>query len=117
MKPYERECYRLIQEISILIYPKCQFPGCFKPSVVGHHLYKRDRLATAFHTECVLGMCDEHHHFAHSKPREFEFYMIDKMGERYYELLRLSHTTVKGFDFKETSVRLKKLLEHLKSEF
>ena len=109
-----RECYKLIQEIAVALDPFCIHPGCNNPSVVGHHLFKRDRMATAFHVECVKGLCDQHHKVAHADPNGFTGYMIGKIGPRYDELLRLSHTVVKNIDFKKERDKLKFILQSIR---
>jgi hypothetical protein len=106
-----QECYRLIQRVSIKLYPVCVWPGCNQPSVVGHHIFKRDKMATAFHPDCVLGMCNNHHDSAHRYRKCFKGILMVRMGdERYYELLRLSNAVVKNIDFKEVRDNLKELL-------
>lgn len=68
-------------------------------SSVGHHLFKRDRMGTAFLPEALIGLCVDHHAYAHAHPEEFRELMIERMGERYYELQRLSNSVVKYQDF------------------
>lgn len=110
-----KECYELIQELSILFYPICSWPGCSKPSTVGHHLFKRDRMATAFSIECVWGMCHDHHGAVHDRKRWFAEYVYTIIGERYYELQRLSNTTAKYIDFRKVRDDLKKQIKMLSS--
>ena len=110
MRSDKKSCYSLIQEVSIKRSPFC--PWCGSPSVVGHHLFKRDRLATAFLPEAVQGMCDFHHTYAHAYPDEFAAEMKKRIGEEQYErLLALSHTVVKNMDFSAVRKNLKVLLK------
>jgi hypothetical protein len=109
-----RECYKLIQEIAIAQDPFCIYPRCSNRSTVGHHLFSRARMATAFHPECVKGLCNTDHRNAHDHPAAFQFFMENIMGERYFELMRLSNTVVKNIDFKEIRDELKKKLTELK---
>lgn len=112
MKKAESDCYKLIQEIAIKQHPKCKWPGCNKPSTVGHHLFKRDRMATAFLPEAVWGLCVMHHDEAHREPAVFKRYVYQCIDDRYYELLRLSWITMKP-DFKETKKYLQMFLTRL----
>ncbi len=94
------DCYRVIQEIAVARDKVCQKPGCSRRAEAGHHLWKRDRLATAFLPEAILGLCTQHHTgWAHNKPKEFKDFMVSRMGKRYYELQRLSNTVVKNLDY------------------
>ena len=96
------DCYRIIQEIAVARDKVCQHPECNRPADCGHHLFKRDRLATAFFPEAILGVCTQHHTgWCHNKTEEFAMAMFVKMGRRYYELRRLSHTIVKNMDYNE----------------
>lgn len=78
------------------------------PATVAHHVYKRDRLATAFLPEALWSLCNECHGWAHRNPCQFQKLVVSEIGERYYELLRLSHTVVKNMDFKKVKEELKK---------
>jgi hypothetical protein len=105
----KKECYALIQQIAVLQDPICVI--CGKPSDCGHHLFKRDRLATAFLPEAVRGVCNETHRVAHAEPEWFQGFMIRSMGdERYFELSRLSRTVVPYMDFKATRDQLRLIL-------
>lgn len=112
--PSEKECYALIQQIAILQDPVCTKLGCWHPSDCGHHLFKRDRLATAFLPHLVRGLCDHHHKWAHRKPKEYEDEVRAMAGDEAYDSwLRLSHTVVPDFDFKAKKKELKILLDKL----
>jgi hypothetical protein len=93
------DCYRLIQQIAIAQDPVCIWAGCMEDSCVGHHLFMRDRKGTAFHPEAVRGLCHMHHGYAHARPEQFRKIMIGFIGERYYDLQRLSKTVVKNMDY------------------
>jgi hypothetical protein len=109
--PSEKECYKLIQMVVLKLQPVCVM--CGQPSIVGHHWFKRDRLATAFLPEAISGLCNVCHLFAHARPRWFREYMINRFGENnYYSLLALSCTVVPDFDFEATKNNLKKLLDN-----
>jgi hypothetical protein len=112
------DCYRLIQEIAIGQDPFCRAPGCGKRTDCGHHIFKRDRLATAFEPDAVIGLCTQHHTgFAHGKPEEFKKFMIKRLGEaRYYELRRLSHTDVPFMDYEKKRDELKRILEEIRGD-
>jgi 5-methylcytosine-specific restriction endonuclease McrA len=107
----EYDCYRLIQEVVVRETPFCR--RCGSPATVGHHLFKRDRLATAFLPEAVWSLCNDCHGWAHRNPYPFQLMVVNEIGERYYELLRLSHTVVKNMDFKNVKEELKKRLREI----
>lgn len=110
----KNDCYRLIQEVVVARDIFCRAPACGRLSSTGHHLYKRDRLATAFDPRYVIGLCNDHHvPWAHKEPNEFREWVISWMGEdEYYAGLRLSNTTVKQQDFEQIREYLReKLLE------
>jgi hypothetical protein len=110
MKSAKKDCYRLIQEVSVKRSPFCRW--CGMPSTVGHHIFKRDRLATAFLPEAVWGMCDIHHGYWHAHPAAFRLEAIRIIGyEEYYDLARLSDTTTRNVNFKEIRTKLRELLE------
>jgi hypothetical protein len=118
VKRNEKICYELIQEIAIARDVYCQKPGCGLQADSGHHVFKRDRMATAFLPEAIIGLCTHHHNgWAHGKPEEFKAFMIGLMGEdRYYELYRLSQETTKYIDFRETRKKLEKILNNYKTK-
>jgi hypothetical protein len=116
MTKAEKDCYRLIQEIIVARDPVCYFPGCGKPSTAGHHLFKRDRLATAFDLRCIVGTCVEDHRWAHDHPGTFALLMAPRMEPGQYDYLkRLSHRVVKHFDFVGTRAWLRGILEKEKA--
>lgn len=115
MDSVKHECYALVQEIVCARDIFCRGPECRCRSTAGHHIYKRDRLATAFNTKYVLGFCAECHQWAHSNPTEFLAWLLDTMGEEdYYKGLQLSLTIAKHIDFKAVRKSLKKELILLK---
>ena len=108
------DCYKLIQEIAVARDVVCQRPECGRPADCGHHLFKRDRMATAFLPEAVVGVCaQDHTGWAHAKPREFKAFMVEKRGNRYYELARLSETVCKHQNYAEIRAGLRENLRML----
>ena len=103
------DCYKLIQQIVVKRDVFCKYPSCFSQSSAGHHLFKRDRLATAFLPEAVIGLCVDHHTPRWVEDPVFIDYLVAMMGERYYELQRLSYTVVRNFDFKECRKQLRRI--------
>jgi hypothetical protein len=68
-------------------------------------------MATAFLPKALLGCCDKHHKWFHAHPRETRNIAIKILGQdKYYELLRLSNTTVKNINFKDIRDGLKRIL-------
>ncbi len=104
------DCYRLIQQIVVRRDVFCQWPSCSQRSAAGHHLFKRDRLGTSFLPEAVIGLCVDHHVPQVVSSEEFRDLMVKRMGERYYELQRLSNAVVKHFDFGACRRHLRTLL-------
>lgn len=113
----KNDCYRLIQEVVVARDVFCRAPGCGRLSAAGHHLYKRDRLATAFDPRYVIGLCNDHHvPWSHKEPNEFREWVISWMGEdEYYAGLRLSNTTVKHQDFEQIRECLREKLLKIKN--
>jgi hypothetical protein len=111
MKSSKQECYALIQEVAVKQDPVCRHPRCYKPSVVGHHIFKRDRLATAFLPIAVWGACDDHHKFWHAHPAAFKRLAVRILGPMYYDLQRLSYTVVKNMDYGEVKRKLTEILK------
>lgn len=108
------DCYKLIQEIAVARDVKCQHPDCWLPADCGHHLFKRDRMATAFLPEAAIGLCTRHHTgWAHAKPKAFKAFMVKRMGNRYHELARLSRQIVQHSDYTEIRTRLREYLQAL----
>lgn len=108
----EKDCYRLIQEIAILQDPVCVV--CTeRKSQAGHHLFTRSRHATAFHPEAARGLCNICHQEAHEEPQWFRQIMIEEIGDRFFELERLSRTVCKP-DYGEVKKGLVETLNKLK---
>jgi len=106
------DCYKLTQEIAVARDVVCQRPECIRPADCGHHIFKRDRMATAFLPEAVVGVCTQDHTgWAHAKPQEFKAFMVKRMGKRYHELSRLSKTVCKYQDYTEIRARLGERLQ------
>lgn len=102
----EDDCYRFVQLVVIKEHPFCRI--CGAPATVGHHLYKRDRMATAFLPEAIWALCHYCHDWAHRNPFEFQKKVIEEIVERYYELLRLSNSVIKNQDLKSIREDLRK---------
>jgi len=82
---------------------------------VGHHLFKRDRLATAFHPECVRGLCNRCHGITHAEPAWFMKIMFGLISERRYsELARLSWSVVPAMDYGAARADLRGMLDGFK---
>lgn len=111
----KQDCYALVQEIVVKRDVFCRCPGCSNLAGAGHHLFKRDRMATAFETRYVIGVCVECHEWARAEKNEFTDWVISWLGEEYWEALRLSNTTVKHQDFKQIRDNLKVELLKYKS--
>lgn len=110
------DCYALIQAIAVARDRLCRAPGCRSPSTAGHHLFKRDRLATAFDPRYVWGVCPACHGWAHRHPAQFRGWVISIMGENeYYAALRLSNSVVKHQDFIQIRDNLRAELSNIRS--
>jgi len=116
VKGTKKKCYDIIQEIAVIKDKICQHPECSQVSDCGHHVFKRNRLTTAFLPEVVVGVCTQHHTgWAHNKPKEFKAFMIERLGEgRYYELRRLSYDNLDHPDYPEIYAGLVKVLRAYK---
>ena len=110
------DCYRLIQIIAITRDPVCIVPGCGRLSEVGHHLFKRDRMATAFHPDAVRGLCHNHHNFFHALPAKGSDIVRNLVGCEYCALWRLSWTIVQRVDYVAKRVELREILAGLKKK-
>lgn len=109
-------CYRLIQEIAVLQDPVCVYPYCPYLSVVGHHLFTRSRLSTAFDPQAVRGLCHDHHQWVHNNPKQATLMFIKLIGVlKYGELERKSRIIMASLDFRMTRETLKSILVELKS--
>ena len=116
MNPVKVECYALVQEIVVKRDIFCRCPGCCNLAGAGHHLFKRDRMATAFNTKYVIGVCVECHDWARNEADEFREWVLSWMGSNeYYEAWRLSLTVAKHIDFKQIRDNLKQELGKYKS--
>ena len=105
------DCYKLMQEIAVTRDVVCQRPECGRPAECGHHLFKRDRMATAFLPEAVVGVCTQDHvGWAHAKPNEFKKFMVNYMGNRYHKLSKLSTTVCKYQDYNIIRSKLRECL-------
>lgn len=98
-----KDCYALLQAIVTRRDPFCRRPGCHRPTSAGHHIFKRDRMASAFDPQFCVGLCAHcHTSWAHGQPDEFRAWVIGWMGEsEYYDALRTSHSIVKHQDLNE----------------
>jgi hypothetical protein len=106
------ECYALTQKVVLKRDIFCRRPGCHKRSSAAHHVFKRDRLSTAFDPRYLVGLCeDDHIPWAHQQHDDFISWVISWMGEdEYFEALRISHLPVKHFDFQGAKESLLQLL-------
>ena len=94
MQSVKRECYKLIQ--MLVVRGACRYPGCRRKAVVGHHLFKRDRMATAFLPDAILALCHEHHLEAHRCPEAFKSIAEYLLGSaKYLELESMSRMLVR----------------------
>ena len=110
-KGTKKKCYDIIQEIVLARDKVCQAPSCTKKVEVGHHIFTRSRNSTVFDPDNIIGLCHVHHmKFAHNKPKEFKEFLLDRMGERYYELRRESNKILQHPDYQETYEFLRKVL-------
>lgn len=107
MDSIKAECYKLVQIVVLKLNPFCKI--CRKPSEVGHHIWKRDRLGTAFNPDAVVALCNACHAFAHSKPYLFKQKAREWLGVDYEKLETLSRTIVQLRD--EDYKQIKKLLK------
>lgn len=106
------DCFRLIQQIAVARDKVCQHPDCCTSVEVGHHLFSRSRMATAFLPEAVIGLCAWHHtSWAHNQPKRFKAFMVKRAGDRYFELQRLSNTVVKNLSYTDTRENLRNILQ------
>lgn len=108
------DCYKLVQEIAVTRDAVCLRPECGKPADCGHHIFKRDRMATAFLPEAVVGVCTQDHTgWAHAKPKEFQAFMVGEIGDRYHELNRLSMSVCKYQNYAAIRAGLRERLQAL----
>lgn len=114
----KNDCYALFQQVVIARDVFCQRPGCNNGLISGHHLFPGSgKAATDFLPEAGIGLCvDCHVPWGHRKPNEFRAFIIDRMGDRYYELLWLSETVCRNVDYKEVREGLREELKRLKEE-
>jgi len=116
MNSTKQDCYRLIQQITLLRDPICVVPGCAFLSSAGHHLFPRARLSTAFDPQAVRGLCHQHHQWVHANPKQATLMFIKLIGVlKYGELERKSRTIMPNFDFEETRRVLKSILTELRN--
>jgi len=108
MDSIKRECYALVQAVVCARDIFCRAPGCSNLATAAHHMYKRDRLATAFNPQYLIGLCVDCHAWAHAEPDEFREWVIQWMGTDEYEYgHQLSLTVCKHIDFKKVRDNLK----------
>lgn len=113
MNRFEKDCYRLIQQVVVAQFPVCRVPWCNQPASVGHHLFPRARHGTAFNPNAVFSCCEHHHDLFHSKRDEYRALVRSWIGEEYEQLRELSLMTVqfREEDFKKIRDILTRLLE------
>ena len=94
MKPIEKKCFRLVQEIVCLRDRVCR--RCGATPISGHHLWSRRNHSTAFEPDSMLGLCLDCHARAHNNPKDCQALLREKIGEeRYIYLEALSRETVR----------------------
>lgn len=117
MNNTKKECYRLIQEIALLRDPICVHPGCRRRSVAGHHIWRRNILATAFEPDAVQGVCEVHHRWVHQYPKEAHNMFAGILGRvRWEELKALSKVICHRFDFEAKRTELKRCLDRYQKQ-
>ena len=107
-----RECDRLW---SALIRARdggrCQNPRCFRPGNQPHHIFTRRHLSTRHDPENGILLCFYcHMEIAHREPEVFRQLILQILGERKFELLRLRAWSSCKFDYEMTKLILKELL-------
>jgi len=95
MNTVKKDCYRLVQIVVLKKYPICGIPNCGRPSEVGHHLFPRNRMGTAFNPRAVFPCCNDHHGLFHQEPDEYKEIARKCLGDEYEQLRTLSLMTVK----------------------
>lgn len=113
MKGIKRECYRLVQKIVLEQHPICQFPGCRLPSSAGHHVFKRDRMGTAFDPECLIALCVDHHAWMHDEIDIGKALAESLLKDRYRDKEALSRMSVRlrQADFELIAAKLRRILK------
>jgi hypothetical protein len=108
----KKDCYRLIQMVVLKNNPICRHLGCSQLSTVGHHIWKRDRMGTAFHPQAVFAVCQAHHAYAHAHPVSFMDLVRFSLGDLFYELEALSRQTIRyrEADYKRIRLELTNML-------
>lgn len=107
MDKARRDCYRLIQVL--MARGLCRHDGCQSPATVGHHMFKRNRLGTAFLPDAIVPLCEKHHRWAHAHPTDFEAMARKRMGSEHYDRIKalsLSVVRMRGDDFKRIRATL-----------
>jgi hypothetical protein len=98
MRTSKHDCYRLVQIVVCKQYPVCRMPGCRKQSTVGHHVFPRNRMGTAFNPKAVIALCAAHHDYAHAHPVSFREIAKMIVGSEFDALEVLSRTIVQFRD-------------------
>jgi len=110
-KALEKQCFALIQQIALIQDPHCIHCGLL--SEAGHHVLGRG-LAVAFHPECVRGVCNTCHTYAHLKPEAFRRWFYEVVGAWKYDgLEKLSRQVIPDMDFAAKRAELKGILADL----
>ena len=115
MKPIEKKCFRLVQEIVCERDGVCQ--RCGKMPISGHHFFGRRNHSTCFDPQGMLGLCVECHAWAHSYPEMARELLRSLVGDECYTWLEALSRTVcrlKEGDFRLIAERLRKQLEGMK---
>ena len=107
----EKDCFKYIQIIALLRDPFCIF--CGRKAQAGHHVWGRG-LSVAFEPECVRGVCNDCHRFAHANRNAFLKWFYEIVGAwKYEELQQLSRQIVTAMDFEAKRDELKEIITKL----
>jgi hypothetical protein len=112
MNGIKKECYRLVQQVVLKQRPYCEYPGCNAKATAGHHIFKRDRMGTAFDPESIMSLCHRHHVEIHNSA-EKEAIERAWLKDRYEEKEKLSRMIVRfrKADFERIKAALRRLLD------
>ena len=112
MQGIKKESYRLVQQVVLAQRPYCEYPGCSKKATVGHHVFPRNRMGTAFDPESIMSLCHEHHQEIHNSTSKNA---IERawLGDKYDGKERLSRMVVqfRRADFDRIRAALRRLLK------
>jgi pyruvate-formate lyase-activating enzyme len=113
MNDLRNRCFRLLQQIVTLRYPRCQ--RCGAVPVVGHHVFGRKNLP--FDTQGCLSLCLECHTWAHRNVYFAKNLLQEVIGECPFYDLEASASKIKrlrGDDLLDIATGLGKELADLR---